>query len=397
MFDLEIYGFQHRGKSVRLSHAMSFASSKVRSGFQRDLTLVKAGKNQAVKSSFDAILEHVPEIEGEGFVLLMDPASLKVIEGWSAAEIGVLIHMATQDIDGMGLLAAADQSDIQFFPIDAAFGHMTGLVRANGDCEALRIKRVGQERRSTAVADNKGWRMMAIEVSSELKDRASDEMMQKAGCDDEQIDLTELFWRDVAAKAKDPFVRQEPLVLMLGGEQCLDEDCDCKTRKIAWLQPAPRLTFRTGCENELMNLLKSYFELALNGPKGDSLRNRLDVTDGDIVVMFQAGYGELQPCTMMVNDWGVDLLNQHRLLNLIIRTMHPTASSLHGGPKLSQSQHGPASFTCLLTRMDFGATPVSPIQPCSGHELLSHSTRLINWLVENGASEAYAQRLVVEI
>lgn len=401
MFDLEIYCCQGVGKTVRLSHAMSFAGGERRApdaSFARELSLPKTGKTAAVKASFDAALEHVAEIQDLGFVVVMDAASLRVVQGWSAAELGILVHMATQDIDGMDILAAAEQAGVQFFPIDAAFGHLTGILRANGSCEALRIKRVGPERRSNVAKDNKGWRMIAIEVSSELKEQASEAMMSYRP-DDEFEDmkaLTDLFWRDVAGQAKDPLVRQEPLVLMLNSE-CNDPDCDCKTHSVTWLQPAPKLSFRAGSEDELMGLLKSYFELALNGPKAEALRNRLDVTDGDIVVMFQAAFDSLDPCLMMVNDWGAESLHHYRLLDVIIRTMRPAGSSLRGGPRLSQSKDGPATISCLLTRLDFGATRTTPVQAASGHELLAHSTRLIDWLIARGASEAYAQSLVAEI
>lgn len=391
MFDIEVFRYELTDQVIRLTQVKSYRDGVLQPAKEKPIDVglgrTCVGENFAVAKAYEFLQTALPAAKPttawrSRAALLLDDQGLAATEGWGAFALMVLAVFTNANLD-RAYFNTSDEAGGRAIELNTSIGRMLGFLHGDGMLEVLRVGRVGKE--VHYMRDN-GWIKSAVHVSLEHRAQTPKSMrdLQQSNAPASYLhsQLQSAFWRDVAAKVEDPWLKQAPLTLWRG-TTWYDNS--------VYVQPKPELTFDVGSESELLDLLYSYFSLLIVSGRGEIYREAL-MNDDCFDVKLSARHGDHISAEFVGTSARLGDRRDHPVLDALIGILQPTAFSLRGGPRLSQAEAVPAAISCILETECFGFThPLfDPANHMSAHELLGHTNRLIAFLERHGRSDVAA-------
>lgn len=387
LFDLEIYRYRIEQGLLRLTHAMSFRANERREVAPAPDNVLPLGKrtvNCAVKTAFDFLGERLPAAsagKGGSILVLLDDAGLEMVQDWHAEEIAFLSWWSSNEADYTRIVARPLEYGIRTFKVHFSDGGRLGFVREDGDFRLLELDHAGHERHATKAS--RGWKMIALKIGVALTCQAP-ALLSCFQAEKHRIDVDfdceRVFWREIAKKAEDPFVRPRPIIVRQSGPQY-----DASGFDVA------NVAFEHGSASDLWDLTEVYFRLLLSGRRAKQYFNAFRAQE-QVLVTFLARHETDEPSFFDMVPLHEDG-SRHRFLGALIRLMNPTGYQLSGGPRISQAKKVQAHITCVLKPWRLGIKN-RKLELMSAHEQIALTAKLVDFLTANGMPEEKAQKLL---
>lgn len=398
MFDVQLFRYDQKGRSVRLTQVKSYVDGKPAPLDDRkidvELGIEHPSRDFALMKTISFLRQRLvgPRCVRKSFALLLDAAGIAAVEEWPAYGLATLASL-------QGASLATPPSDF-FRSSDGEGGRpinldgrpcrgMLGYLRRDGTLDVVTVLPTLSQR----YRDADGWMVIAPEVRSHLSCAAPDAMM---ACLDYQIsaidiqnELQRLFWQLVAPSLSDPFVRQQRH--WLGQPQSWSPRLEDDPVEI-YVQPRPEIAFARGSGEILKQILADSLALVVGGDNGETYRGFLDYYGCWDLKILTASTQD-HPPTLADTSYDVPM-SYYTVIDAILRFMRPTGMMLAGGPRLSEARFEPADFSCRLEPQDFGAGPDGAIAELSGHERIARIGGLVSLLASIGMPEDQASALV---
>lgn len=389
-----IFQYEHLGSTVRISNArwlpadapqdplgLGSAGREIAiTGPRKDAI---AGRRQAqawLKAELDRCdRDPQPEEDWPQAVLLLDAAGIDALKDWSALGVFALLEvgLATRCSKRVRREAPAP-NEATGFPLPWIYPDNPGLV---GFITPAGVVRTVTVKWGGNVGEG-GWAVVPATIREEWSGPAPDRMMTslrgiareaKDGIGIWSLSLR-MFWNLVVPAMEDPFLRQQRL--WIGGVNPIEDMMG------EYGQPAPRLSFGKGTEEEFVRLLKNVF--CASATMQELVSGVLGVFGALEAKIIAAG--PRAPARFVGIDFSQASEPCSALIDKICAIMRPTAVELSGSFRVSKARRRRATVNCLLRAKD--------MMDLTAHQRIARISELVDFLVDNGVPADEAVNLV---